>query len=180
MILFSGIFHRIVIEKNHHGADGEKVFVNPDQTITVRSPRDLSDNESALAIREFFLSEMIRRTIVILENRSPQLRLYPKRVVIRNTKRQWGSMNRHGVMSLSLRLAQMHEEILDLVIVHELCHMLHPNHGESFNALLAGLTPGHRIKMREISAIAVFGSDSLWESGFSSFRIPDILLPKPQ
>jgi hypothetical protein len=179
LILFDGIFHRIIIEKNHPGADGKRVFTNPDQTMTVQSPGDLSDHEAALAIREFFLSEMIRRTSGILKNRSQQLNLYPKKVVIRNTKRQWGSMNRHGVMSLSLRLAQMPEEILDLVIVHELCHMLHPNHGDSFNTLLTRLTPDHRKKMKEISAIWTFGETPLWEAGFSSIPIPDNLLPQP-
>ena len=178
MVLFEGLFHKIIIEKNHPGPDGKRVFVAPDHTIIVRSPGDLSDTEAALSIRTFFLSEMIRRTLGILENRSHQLKLYPKRVVIRNTKRQWGSMNRHGVMSLSLRLSQMTEDILDLVIVHELCHMIHPDHGESFNALLAELTPDHRRKMKEVSAICLSGSDPLWESGFSSFRIPEILLPR--
>ncbi|MHB1756532.1 MAG: M48 family metallopeptidase [Leptospirillum sp.] len=180
LILFDGIFHKILIEKNHPGSNGKRIFTNPDHTLTLQTPGDLTDHEAALAIREFLLSEMIRRTLETLKKRSQQLNLYPKKVVIRNTKRQWGSMNRHGVMSLSLRLAQMTEEILDLVIVHELCHMLHPNHGESFNTLLTRLTPDHRQKMKEMSAIWSFGETPLWETGFSSLPIPAHLLPQPQ
>lgn len=178
IILFDGIFHKIIIEKKHPDPDGEKILVNPDKTIVIRSHRDLSDSEAVSALRELFLRVMIQRTLGILEKRSHQMNLYPKRVVIRNTKRQWGSMNRHGIMSLSLRLAQMNEEILDLVIVHELCHMLHPNHGASFNTILSELTPEHRRKMKEISAIPLSGHDSLWESGFSSLAISENLLPK--
>ncbi len=179
VILFNSLFHRIIVERCPPGTGGEKVFINHDQTIVVRSAGEIYDHEAALAVRDHFLSEMVRRTLGILESRSRQLNLYPKRVVIRNTKRQWGSMSRHGVMSLSLRLAQMTSEVLDLVIVHELCHMLHPNHGESFNALLDELTPDHRRLMKEVSAITLAGSDSLWESGFSSFPIAVNILPKP-
>jgi hypothetical protein len=179
MILFDGIFHRIIMRQDDSVPCEEKVFVSPEQTIIVSSPKELSINESVLAIRNFFLSGLIEKTIGVLEHRSHQLNLYPKKVVIRNTKRQWGSMNRHGVMSLSLRLAQMPEEILDLVIVHELCHMVHPNHGPSFQSLLSQWTPDHKRKMREISAIPMSPSDSLWESDIPSYRIPDNLLPKP-
>lgn len=36
------------------------------------------------------------------------------------------------------------EEAIDLVVVHELCHIRHHDHSPAFYALLASVLPDHR------------------------------------
>lgn len=54
-----------------------------------------------------------------------------------NQNRRWGSCTTtDGSIRISNRLQGMPQYVLDYVIMHELTHLLVPNHGAQFNALL--------------------------------------------
>lgn len=55
-----------------------------------------------------------------------------------NQNRRWGSCTTStGQIRLSDRLQHMPQYVIDYVLVHELAHLLHPDHGPDFNALTA-------------------------------------------
>ena len=57
---------------------------------------------------------------------------------VTNQNKQFGSCNyRTGSIRLSHRLAEMPEWVRDYVLVHELAHLIEPNHGKSFWELVA-------------------------------------------
>lgn len=61
---------------------------------------------------------------------------------IRDMKTRWGSCNpATGRISLALGLARKPICCLEYVIVHELCHLLVPNHGADFKKLMDGFYP---------------------------------------
>jgi predicted metal-dependent hydrolase len=47
----------------------------------------------------------------------------------------WGTCSSDGVVRLSTRLAALPRFVLDAVIVHELAHLVHLDHGAEFDAL---------------------------------------------
>jgi len=55
---------------------------------------------------------------------------------IRSMKTRWGSLSGKGVMTLNLELIKAPGECIEYVIIHELCHLLHPHHGSAFYDLL--------------------------------------------
>jgi len=68
----------------------------------------------------------------------------PRRISVRAQRRRWGSCTSGGTVSLNWRLMQATPEIVDYVIVHELCHLLVPNHSPRFWAEVARVLPDWR------------------------------------
>lgn len=60
---------------------------------------------------------------------------------IRTMKSRWGSCSSRGVITLNTELIKLPAIYLEYVILHELCHLRHHNHGEGFYRLLGELFP---------------------------------------
>jgi len=58
------------------------------------------------------------------------------RVTIRNAKTRWGSCSANNNINLSLHLMRLPRHLSDYIILHELCHTVHKNHGKEFWKLL--------------------------------------------
>ena len=78
-------------------------------------------------------------------------------IVLRDLKSRWGSCARRGNgcaasyrITLALRLMALPPVLADYVMLHELCHMRHMNHGTAFHSLLERLCPGHRAMKRAL------------------------------
>jgi len=67
------------------------------------------------------------------------------RISVRNQRTRWGSCSARGVISLNWRLIQAPPEVCDYVILHELAHLVHLNHGPRFWALVERMCPDYRV-----------------------------------
>jgi predicted metal-dependent hydrolase len=97
-----------------------------------------------------------------------------RRVRIADQRTRWGSCSPGGTLSFSWRLALAPPQVLDYVVVHELCHLREANHGPRFWALVERLRPGYREPrgwLREhghaLLAYRPLGSDP-WSAGRAS------------
>ncbi len=79
-----------------------------------------------------------------------KLELYPSEVVISKAKSRWGSCSRSGKLSFSFRLVKMADEIVDYVIVHELCHLREFNHSKQFWSLVKEILPDFQKVRKEL------------------------------
>ena len=58
--------------------------------------------------------------------------LIPKSITIKTYKARWGSCNSHSDIQYNWKLIQAPPDIIDYVIIHELCHIQHHNHSPAF------------------------------------------------
>ncbi len=67
-----------------------------------------------------------------------------KRVAIRKSKTRWGSCSKLGNLNFNYRLIFLTPEQVDLIIVHELCHLGEFNHSKNFWFLVAKVIPNYK------------------------------------
>ena len=68
---------------------------------------------------------------------------------IQSSRTRWGSCSGTNNINLSLFLMRVPEELIDYVILHELCHTVHHDHSPRFWALMDKVTQGRAKEMRK-------------------------------
>lgn len=71
-----------------------------------------------------------------------------RQVSVRKMRRKWASISTAGRLTLSTDLLEMPEELGEFVIVHELVHLLVPNHGKVFKSFMLAYLPDWEEKER--------------------------------
>lgn len=65
------------------------------------------------------------------------------RITIRNQRTRWGSCSAKGNLNFNCLLMLTPPEVIDSVVVHELCHLKEMNHSKKFYALVLAVYPDY-------------------------------------
>jgi predicted metal-dependent hydrolase len=76
-----------------------------------------------------------------LELRAPEMGVKFDRVFIRAQRTRWGSCSSRKNLSFNWRLVMAPPEVLDYLVVHELAHLLEPNHSMKFWLIVRSYCP---------------------------------------
>jgi hypothetical protein len=100
------------------------------------------------ALDRWYRREARRRIVEVAEREAARLGLRYGTVAIRDQRTRWGSCSRRGTLSFSWRLLLAPAEVLEYVVVHELCHLREPNHSQAFWRVLDAARPGWQEQAR--------------------------------
>ncbi|WP_192600588.1 M48 family metallopeptidase [Sporosarcina limicola] len=75
-----------------------------------------------------------------------QLKVNPKMIEIVESKAKWGSCSSDRKLTFNYRLAMAPIDVIDYVVIHELCHLLHMNHDRSFWRRVGSIMPDYKEK----------------------------------
>jgi predicted metal-dependent hydrolase len=92
----------------------------------------------------WYREEARRHITAAVARESRRLGVRPGRIGIRDPRTRWGSCSAGGNLSFSWRLVIAPPEVLEYVVVHELCHLRELNHSKRFYGLLDEARPGWR------------------------------------
>ena len=80
---------------------------------------------------------------------SPRIGRKIARVRVRKMQTRWGSCNHaKGYLNFSLSLIERDPRFVEYVVLHELAHLIHANHGADFYALIAQIMPDFRTRIK--------------------------------
>ncbi len=65
------------------------------------------------------------------------------KIFLKNNTSNWGSCSKLNNINLNIHLVRLTPELCDYIILHELCHLRHRNHGPAFHSLLNTLCLNH-------------------------------------
>ena len=70
-----------------------------------------------------------------------KLDIKTNRIQIMKMKNKWSSCSTKGNITLNSELTKLPKELAEYAILHELLHLIVPNHGKTFKALLSAYMP---------------------------------------
>jgi hypothetical protein len=104
-----------------------------------------SAQKRARAVFEAWYRQQARRVLEArLAHYTQVTGLQHKKLRISSARTRWGSCSSRGTLSFPWRLVMAPPEVIDYVVVHELCHLAHPNHSPAFWARVAGILPEYK------------------------------------
>lgn len=92
-------------------------------------------------VSDLLRAEARRRLAALVAAVSGQTGLRPAKLAIRDTRSRWGSCTADGTVMFNWRLVMAPPAVQHYVVVHELAHLRHMNHGPQFWALVADGAP---------------------------------------
>jgi predicted metal-dependent hydrolase len=81
---------------------------------------------------------------LIAQSEAAALGVSYTRISLRDQRSRWGSCSTTGTLSFNWRLVLAPHDVLDYVVVHEVCHLVEHNHSRRFWKLVERRRPGYR------------------------------------
>ena len=108
--------------------DGDYLFTN----VRASEIEDVRKFRIKTYIEKWYIQEAYKRLEEKVIRYSEIIKVSPREMKVRNYKTRWGSCDKKGRLTFNFHLVKAPHSIVDYVVVHELCHMIQPNHSKFF------------------------------------------------
>lgn len=112
---------------------------------TIRANEQDEQREARIQqyLENWYRSRALERLQEKTDRYAQQIGVSPAGVSIRNFKSRWGSCDKQGQVVFNWNIIKAPHSIVDYVVIHELCHLIHPNHSKDFWQLVGQFASGH-------------------------------------
>lgn len=105
----------------------------------------LTSDELQARIEQLYATEVTTALYDMVHTYEIAMGVTVARVSVRGMKTRWGSCTpKTGAIRIARELAAYPIECLDMVVAHELVHLLEPSHNQRFHALLDTYCPNNK------------------------------------
>ena len=138
------------IYKNYHQKNIVRIKIDKENNIfKIILPNQIQKEEEEIYIRKTVRKLFKENTESILKEKllywSKITNISYNGVKVRDAKTKYGScIPKTRDLHFSSRLVMLKEEAIDAIIVHELCHIIHPNHSKDFYNLVESYIPNYK------------------------------------
>ena len=143
-IIYRGQEHDIKLTV-YQGSATQIIF--RDELFNIYINSKVTENKVAKEMAQQLRFWMIDKAEDLIKKRTAEysviLGVNYNNIRIKDTKTRWGSCSSKCNLNFNYRIIMAPEEVMDYVIVHELCHLKHMNHGKKFWESVALYMPGY-------------------------------------
>jgi predicted metal-dependent hydrolase len=105
--------------------------------------KQLEDEKIQQALKRFYYQQcksLVEKSIRFYQN---NFKMKPRSIRINDSKTTWGTCDAKQQLTFNWKLAMAPQMVIDYVVVHEMCHMIHLNHDRSFWRLVGKIQPNY-------------------------------------
>jgi len=139
-LLLMGVPHELIFE--HAANNAPSIQLEP-KVIRLR----LINYEEALIrslLKTWYKEQASRLLSHLTAEWSQKLGVKPKRIFIKDQKTRWGSCSSLSNINYNWRIIMAPAEVINYLIVHELCHLKVPNHSSDFWQMVGMYIPNFK------------------------------------
>ena len=122
----------------------ERTAITLDQArLIVKAPGNSSEALNAL-LRDWFYQRAREILLDRTEFYSQALGHRPKKIILKAYRSMWGRCNARGEIAFDWRIVMAPDSVIEYLVVHELCHLIHFDHSCRFWDLVESVKPDFR------------------------------------
>ena len=130
--------------------DVKEIMINDNKLLI---PSKISSDKILNKVEKWYrkvAEEVLIERVNFMANR---LRLRPANITTNNNKTRWGVCDSRGNIAINWRAIFLPPNLLDYIVVHELCHLLEFNHTPAFWSVLGNILPDYQMLRKHLKCL---------------------------
>lgn len=129
---------QIDLQSNYQKA----VVILADEKLTIHTnshqPEDIRR-----VLEEWYRDQTLKLITKRVQFFSDRFSVKPRLIKVKEQKKRWASCTSRGDLLFNWRCGMAPPEVLDYIVVHEMCHLVHFNHSKDFWKLVDSILPDY-------------------------------------
>lgn len=147
-IPYLGNYYNLIVYKEKNIIKCSLTF--SENKFIAKVPYNISSYIQYIKLREILINWYLTEGSKLIKERisiySKKLNLYPNSITLKEQKTSWGTCSSKGSININWKILLAPLDIIDYVLVHELCHLKHMNHSKEYWNLVSTIFPDYKEK----------------------------------
>lgn len=131
----------VLIPKNNSKTD----FIIHTNSIIIHYPHTLDIKQIEVLLKKCLFAYAEQYLKEKTKHFSNIIKVNPKHITLRDQKTRWGSCSSAGNINYNWRIIMAPENIINYLVIHELCHLVVPNHSQKFWQKVSEFYPDYKL-----------------------------------
>ena len=97
-----------------------------------------------IAIEKWYRQKAQEKICERIKHFQQYLSVYPVNIKIKAQEKRWGSCTAKGNLNFNWRIIMAPPDVIDYIVVHEMCHLVHLDHSSNFWGLVRKIMPEYK------------------------------------
>ena len=148
LIPYLGDYYRLSVYKETNIIKCSLIF--EEDKFIAKVPYNISSDKQYIELKKLLVNWYLTKGSKLIKERlsiySKKLNLYPESITLKEQKTSWGTCSSKGNIYINWKILLAPLDIIDYVLVHELCHLKHMNHSKEYWQLVSTIFPNYKEK----------------------------------